>query len=290
MQSSNFHDKMTQPTIGGFTRQEALELGQVANYAYTDIDANQTCNPMNQALYNPVCTGWLLNQFRTPIGSVHVHSRGSHIKLAYKGTDTLTDLATDFTFLPTWGSATHLPQDTTVHRGFMAAFDSTWVSVEPYLLAIAEAQKIAMSDMTFDITGHSLGAAQATIAMLLLATNHNVPASQLRLATFGSPRVFNAAGNRHWTRLGLDARTLRVAEEGVDPVTMVGPGFIGYKHVVPAVTVALPSHTAPHVLPGYLDAFENLPQPSYVHSNRLGFRRALWHYAIVVPSRLFSRT
>ena len=68
-----------------------------------------------------------------------------------------------------------------VHTGFRLALDQIWDRLEPYLDTLA--------GRPLWLTGHSLGAALATLAAARYAPGHRVQG----LYTFGSPRVGNAA-------------------------------------------------------------------------------------------------
>ena len=99
-----------------------------------------------------------------------------------------------------------------VHKGFRDALDFVWPQVESGL------QRLEVSGIPVWITGHSLGAALAT-----LAAARRAPAA---LFTFGSPRV----GDREFQKLFSSMNTHR-AVNCADIVTTVPPGNIGYQHV-----------------------------------------------------------
>jgi len=71
--------------------------------------------------------------------------------------------------------------ESTCHRGFKDALEDVWGKLISDYMAIADGRQI-----TF--TGHSLGGALATLACSRLGDE------RANLVTFGSPRVFNAAG------------------------------------------------------------------------------------------------
>ncbi len=102
--------------------------------------------------------------------------------LAFRGTEgeDPTDIFVDALFLPEpWNGGGW------VHMGFARALDHVWLVIEPHLESL---------DVPVLFTGHSLGAALATLA----ASRHR-PAS---LFTYGSPRVGDAAFRE--TLTGLD--------------------------------------------------------------------------------------
>jgi len=93
--------------------------------------------------------------------------------VAFRGTqpDQWADIIADGRYLPiTW-------QGVTVHRGFAAALDSVWDPLTAKLAALPAAARVWF-------TGHSLGAALATLAAYRLTRESAV-------YTFGSPLVGN---------------------------------------------------------------------------------------------------
>jgi triacylglycerol lipase len=121
-----------------------------------------------------------------------------------------------------------------VHKGFKSALDSVWGQVEPRLIAAAQAQKPIF------ITGHSLGAAIATLAaakLVMLDRYASVRPFLHGLYTLGSPRVgmdeflakFHAA-----YAAGTHFPIVRMRNEQ-DIVTRVPPatGFGYRQHVAP---------------------------------------------------------
>ena len=142
--------------------------------------------------------------------------------LAFRGTeaDDLEDLATD---LATWpveegtNRATFDEGESAVHHGFQVALDEVWEQAEAEL---TEYRSQSSSEIFF--TGHSLGAALATLAIA------RFEGGNASLYTFGSPRV----GNRTFVaRAGVRATLgqFRMVDEN-DLVTRVPPGLFGYTH------------------------------------------------------------
>ena len=137
-------------------------------------------------------------------------TRDSHAVrvIAFRGTepDDLRDIFDDLKFLPTpWAAGG------TVHGGFAGAFGRV---KEPVLAAING----ATSGQTVLVTGHSLGAALATLAASL--------ASKVRLVTFGSPRVGDSAFT---SLIGADRHDRFV--DFLDAVTRIPPdGLLGFVH------------------------------------------------------------
>jgi len=127
--------------------------------------------------------------------------------LAFRGTegDDPTDLATDVTALLTqWENGGR------VHKGFAQALLDTWPTIQPLLESV---------EQTLLCTGHSLGAALATLA----ASKHR----PTRLYTFGSPRV----GDREFTG-SIKCSAARYVD-CCDIVTHLPPETRWYEHAGP---------------------------------------------------------
>jgi triacylglycerol lipase len=99
-----------------------------------------------------------------------------------------------------------------VHRGFLVALDQVWEKVDERL------KEMAAQGLPTWYTGHSLGAALAT-----LAAARTKPAA---LFSFGSPRV----GNKEFVRL-LDGVPVHRLVNCSDMAATVPPRSLGYRHV-----------------------------------------------------------
>lgn len=136
--------------------------------------------------------------------------------LAFRGTeaDKVTDLATDADIPPTsWSEGGN------VHTGFAKALLAAWPQIGPLL---QEGQG------TLLFTGHSLGAALATLAASKyhpIATSNHRP---IALYTFGSPLT----GDEEFTQTFTGVDVQRYVD-CCDVVTRVPPEFLGYHHVGP---------------------------------------------------------
>jgi triacylglycerol lipase len=126
--------------------------------------------------------------------------------LVFRGTeqkpaDVISDLAL---------SVPLLRKEPIVHRGFQHALDVVWDDIKP------EIEKLG--NVPLFMTGHSLGAALATLA----AARHTPKA----VYTFGSPLV----GNHAFTETLKDVPIHRVVDD-LDGITFVPPSQLGYEHV-----------------------------------------------------------
>lgn len=129
--------------------------------------------------------------------------------LAFRGTEPteLSDLLADLNAIPR-GAMTH----GLVHSGFRGEVDKLWDN----LLGYFNKHK----DKTFYITGHSLGAAMATIATSRFEEFTKVE----HLYTFGSPRVGTRSFVKH-----IETPHTRFVNNN-DVVTKVPLWIMGYKH------------------------------------------------------------
>lgn len=127
--------------------------------------------------------------------------------IAFRGTQPgkLLDLLADIRFrLVEW------PQGGRVHKGFLVAYDSLKGEIAKWL---GEVRTTALV-----VTGHSLGAAMAT---LLASTRPDAD-----LVTFGSPRVGDADFAATFA-----SRLVRRYVDCTDKVTTQPPELIGYRHL-----------------------------------------------------------
>ncbi|MEA3035499.1 MAG: triacylglycerol lipase [Sphingomonadales bacterium] len=127
--------------------------------------------------------------------------------VAFRGTEAgkLLDLVADARFkLVPFGAAAR------VHEGFLAAYTSLQAAIGKWLGA-ADGKRLV-------VTGHSLGAAMAT----LLAAERR----EAELVTFGSPRVGDPAFAAMFAK-----RMVRRYVDCTDGVTAVPPALIGYAHL-----------------------------------------------------------
>jgi hypothetical protein len=151
--------------------------------------------------------------------------------IAFRGTEPsqLADLAAD---LETW--RTKLDQHGwpegwgSVHAGFQGAF----AEVEPLLMR--KLRELSGTGVRVWVTGHSLGAALATLTMarILRAVDEGADLRVGGLYTFGSPRVgdaaFAAALSSRAAARGVPLVRVRNAD---DAVTAIPGAALGYVHV-----------------------------------------------------------
>ena len=129
--------------------------------------------------------------------------------LAFRGTqpEELSDVLADLNAIPR-GAMTH----GLVHSGFRKECDKLWSDLV--------AHRKEHEGKAFYITGHSLGAAMATIATSRFEETQKVE----QLTTFGSPRV----GTRKFVK-NIETKHMRFVNNN-DIVTKVPLALMGYKH------------------------------------------------------------
>lgn len=122
--------------------------------------------------------------------------RGSQIDISW---DSALDWATDLHFIPVPDRLGGL-----VHQGFKTALDSIWDSVKRYVVQVREADGL---ERKVWITGHSLGAALATLAAYRAVTDASFAVQGLY--TYGSPRVGDYGFKTALCNAAIDQRTFR---------------------------------------------------------------------------------
>ncbi|MCH8620492.1 lipase family protein [Undibacterium sp. TS12] len=135
-------------------------------------------------------------------------SKAGSVYVAFRGTqpDDPTDVLTDALFLPVqWQGPGR------VHDGFLRAYNSVAAALDDWLAGQPATSRVYL-------TGHSLGAALATLAAACTNGSH--------LVTFGSPRVGDAAFVAAFTGRAVDRYV-----NCTDIVTSLPPESEYYEHV-----------------------------------------------------------
>ncbi len=133
------------------------------------------------------------------------------LAVAFRGTTkNYRDIFSDLRGLPTWHGELGW-----CHRGFLAGVEAVWPALESRIAALPD-------DAPLYFTGHSKGAAEATLAAALTALRLRPP---MTLVAFGSPRVGFTLG-RHLAAVA----SLRPVN-GNDVVTRHPWPLWGYRHV-----------------------------------------------------------
>lgn len=139
------------------------------------------------------------------------------------------------------------------HRGFTKAFKEIWPLIEKQVRFSTAGTDF--KDINFNLVGHSLGGAMATLGGLYL--KKIVEAENVKVTTFGSPRVFNTTQAKEYEEL-MGQDTVRVVQQNKDPITAVPPKTSAYQHVGVKVQVELDQGLTAHKMRGYNSGIEKL--------------------------------
>lgn len=162
------------------------------------------------------------NQFADDTGFIAVDDTNKLVVLAFRGTTSLANWKVDSKVLRV---PTEYCDECHAHEGFYEAWQLIKTNVE---VKVAEQVK-KYPEYKLVITGHSLGAALATLAAGYFRKNEELK-GKTELYTFGSPRV----GNEELAEF-LTAQSdfsYRVTHQA-DPVVRVPPRWTGYYHTSP---------------------------------------------------------
>ncbi len=115
-----------------------------------------------------------------------------------------------------------------VHSGFNTRFLQSREALDDVISDMLARHGKTAGEVKYVVTGHSLGAAIATLSAAHLK-NNIAPESEINLVTFSSPRVLNhAAAASLENKLGKN-HMLRIWRDR-DPVPAIVLGILGYKH------------------------------------------------------------
>ncbi|MDG7055324.1 MAG: lipase family protein [Wolbachia endosymbiont of Menacanthus eurysternus] len=212
--------------IAGFSKQKLLEMCNFCKISYGNNDEKLDSRYKTKA--ELINEGYSIIPFyyngRNKRCAGFVFTKDKEITIAYRGTKDFDDVMTDVSaaFTPEF-----LPEGGKMHSGFYNAFKDSWSSLGRILEDHAKKQLLEIKDFRINCTGHSMGAALATITALYLKKVKS--AEHVRVATFGSPRVFDSRGAEIYEKL-LGENTIRVTNLS-DPIPMFPSGSMGFKHV-----------------------------------------------------------
>jgi len=197
--------------ITRFSWVNALACAKAANLAYEK----------QATIHQRVTQDWGMTQYE------FIHSGGtqafiasneSMIIVAFRGTEAtkLQDWATDLNFNLVPGQF-----GGKIHEGFHSALSSVWRRTELMITKFRENK-----DKSLWFTGHSLGAALATLAVARLrADDHPVDG----LYTFGQPRTGDRGFAREFNN-DFKPYTFRFVNNS-DTITRIPPRSLSYSHV-----------------------------------------------------------
>ncbi|KAF9457133.1 alpha/beta-hydrolase, partial [Collybia nuda] len=151
------------------------------------------------------------------------------IVVVFRGSSSATDFLTDASILLTsfTSSGVNAPFGTLVHSGFLGG----WNSVASSVISTVRSQLAANPTYTIITSGHSLGGKYTlTLSSIAgVALKQNFPNSNLRLYTYGQPRV----GNRAYATFVNNQVGVSNIFRGVhtlDGVPTIIPTYLGYAH------------------------------------------------------------
>ncbi len=157
----------------------------------------------------------------------YIGKSDDELLIAFRGTDTIRDLLHDLMFLKRTVSDNY-NSGIRVHSGFFRIYKRSEICDRIHEAATTpDIRRIY-------ITGHSLGAALASLCALDLAS---ITKAKITCVVFGSPRVGNSAFVRTFNSNISDA--LRV-ECGNDAITKLPPALLGYRHVSSSFHIGKP--------------------------------------------------
>jgi triacylglycerol lipase len=199
------------PETTGFKLQNALAMAWAAELAY-----DEESRIRETAIGHWGCDGFRFFARKGTQGFVASNQRA--VVVAFRGTepdrreDWITDLQLDLAKGPLGGR---------VHAGFQRGLNAVWKDVDR---TIQELRDHKAKSLWF--TGHSLGAALATLAVARLV---ELDRPVYGLYTFGSPRVGDRKFSRNFN-FEYRPRAFRFVNNN-DTVTRIPPRSAGYSHV-----------------------------------------------------------
>ncbi|KAJ1886480.1 hypothetical protein LPJ81_006696 [Coemansia sp. IMI 209127] len=160
-------------------------------------------------------TTWLTALPAFSRGYIGIDRRRRHVVVAFRGTTHVMDVLTDAQLVQAqWPAGVN---GSKVHVGFLAAYISARAVVQDALDAIAADNELQQQQQRYHVwfVGHSLGAAQATLAFVdYMERNRGSHTMHPQLTTFGSPRVGNHKFAQHVDALlATEGGGLRVVHE-----------------------------------------------------------------------------
>lgn len=187
------------------------------------------------------------------------------VYISFRGTKNVQNVATDLNF----GLTSSSFMDGMVHSGFYNAFKGLWPQVRENLDSIAQAQGKTTSDLKYNFTGHSMGGAVSKIAAYYVHKEYDVQPHNIRVTTFGDPRVFDTKQAREYDK-HLGKYTVRFSQEK-DIIPKVSPGITGYKHVGSQINLSSDAKSMPHGLKYYMTGLKALNDDGLVANTSVSF-------------------
>ncbi len=193
-------------TAQDFSMQNAYWLGRAAQLAYKSGDEVKA-----------EVENWGLGQFEfydVMDSQAFMAGNDDMLILAFRGTESMQDAMTDIDIDLVGGPVGK------VHEGFSTAVNYIWREIWKFI-------RNDRNDRPLWVTGHSLGAAMAALAVARLRLNKDIPVNGLY--TFGQPRT----GDEEFAKAfnaDFESRTFRFVNNN-DVVTRVPFRVLNYKHI-----------------------------------------------------------
>ncbi|ETS80671.1 hypothetical protein PFICI_08200 [Pestalotiopsis fici W106-1] len=152
-------------------------------------------------------------------GFVSTDATNEVIVVSFRGSHSVRNWITDLVFVQ---ELCDITTGCLLHTGFYAA----WLEVKDVITAAVSAAKTANPSYSIVFTGHSLGAAVATVG----AAYTRKDGYSIDIYTYGSPRVGNRAFVAYVTdQAGAEYRVTHLD----DPVPRLPPIILNYRHTSP---------------------------------------------------------
>mmetsp|Transcript_23824 Transcript_23824/g.62385 ORF Transcript_23824/g.62385 Transcript_23824/m.62385 type:complete len:309 (-) Transcript_23824:402-1328(-) len=221
----------------GYDLGEALKCAQLSSITYCINDmAGWTCPYCTNPCVDQIkLTAVLTNKTSDTHGFVAVDDAAKTLYVAFRGTADLRNWITDLdaitkanVTLPLCGGSDGVAARVLVHSGFYYGFEALRMQMNTALRALATTGR---ADYKVVVTGHSLGAALATLAGVALVCDDRFNSQPLVVYNFGSPRIGNdALYELVEVALSDQLRILRHTH-WQDPVPHLPLEMMGYHHV-----------------------------------------------------------
>ncbi|NJN32836.1 MAG: lipase family protein [Synechococcales cyanobacterium RM1_1_8] len=194
--------------------QNALALARISMLAYKD----------NAVMERAIADKFAFTHFKVfKAGETEAYliSDSEKIIVTFRGSDQVKDWLNNIDIDLVGG-----PLGGKVHEGFMRMFHGVWRELQLEIRALKTAASQQNRSLPLWMTGHSLGAALATLATAYLREKDQPVQG---LYSFGSPRVGDRTFARHFDS-DFGDKTFRIVNKN-DIVTRLPPRALSYSHV-----------------------------------------------------------
>ncbi len=166
------------PNVTKYNPENALALAKAAELAYAYNQGNTIQQTVADWGFDEYFQMWDVNGTQS-----YVAASKEAVLAVFAGTNQSIDWLDNITFFPLQGPVG------SVHRGFMIALERVWGEMKEAIYNKSQGQRRSqgLKPQTLWVTGHSLGAALATLAVAKLRLEEDLPVNGLY--TYGSPRV-----------------------------------------------------------------------------------------------------